>query len=226
MKLVKIKSTDKYQIIEDIQFDANLHIDRTNTIVYWEMNSSLADYCYIRDRITEAVAALGGFSQIKSQEDKNIILKYTKILSAEEAVPYLMTQGYSLEEAQAYYILLRSTDIRNAANCYAERLNKPEFTAAVIQHFAAVDEEDNNGQRDAEVFLDNCRNFIHDLKESAVLGTFYGNNRDGFFDYIEDTGGYLATPGLSSFFNLPEEEPIYLSLIKTIKDIIYYGYTT
>ena len=217
MKLIKDKTTNKYSIINDVDFDSAIHIDRTNNVIYWKMNAHLADYCYIRDRITEAVIASGGFSALRSDVEKDICLEYTKSVSDVELIGYLIGKGMTQEEAQFTYLQYRANDIRNAAQCFSDRIDKAEFTVIVMKYL---------GQDGGTTFLDNCRNFISDLKTSAILGTQYGNTIDGIFDYIEDTGGYLTVPGLSSFFTLPDEQTTLDAMRKELKDLLYYGYTT
>lgn len=222
MKLVKLKQNDTYYIINDIDYDSEKHIDRTNSILYWEHNKHLADYCYIRSRIADIVA-LDGFTNLYNEE-KEVCLRYTNSAASIDLIVYLMSKGLSMEEAKFIYLQNRALDIRNAADCFSNRINNPGFTVVVIKYFSAI-AVNGDGQVNGEIFLDNCRSFLSDLKESAILGTNYGNNRDGFFDYIEDTGSYVGT-GLSTFFTLPEQQQYLTAMIKEIKDIIYYGYTT
>jgi len=224
MKLIKVISTNKYEIIEDSLFDSNLHIDRSDNILYWDQNSELVDYCFLRSNIQRIISNIG-FNNLRSNAEKDVVLKYTNSASSTEVIGWLVSKGLTVEQASLLYLQKRSIDIRNSAICFGDRINDPAFTTAIIAHFSQTGTAED-GQIMGELFLDNCRNFISDLKDSAILGTQYGNARDGFFDYIDDTGSYKSNPGLSTFFTLPEEQPILNSLRKAIKDLIYYGYTT
>lgn len=216
MKLVKILNTDEYQIINDSDFDSNIHLDRTEGIAYWELNNNLADYCFIRHHIMAIIDSVG-FNNLKSEEEKEICIKYTKSVPATDIVPYYMSTGMTYNEASYAYLQKRAIDVRNAADCYSARLNKPEFTVIIMKHL---------GEGGGITFLDNCRNFISDIRNSAILGTEYESTMDGFFDYVDDTGGYDTVPGLSSFFDIPTEQANLDLMRKEIKDLIYYGYTT
>jgi len=210
-KLVKIISTNKYQIINENEFDSNIHIDRTYGLQYIHENKNLANYITIRNMIVNAVNNQGGFNNLKNWE-KEIALIYTKSVEINDAIPYLMSTGLSQDEATYKYLQLYSQNVRNAADSFKERARSAEFMTTIIMYI---------GQDNAEIFIDNVRNFLHDLTESAIIGTQYGNTRNGFMDYLEDTGDYEGT-GASTFFNLPDEQEKYETFKTTLKNILLW----
>ena len=201
MKLVKIISTNEYKFIKDEEYNSDIHIDRTLFPIYLDKYSYLdgVDYISIRNLMSDALINRGGFSELNSDEEKDIVLKYTKLVIPEEAISYFMNKGFTYNEAQSKYLLLRTTDIRNAANCFKDRIESPEFMVIIYSYLGATN---------SEIFIDNARNFLFDLMNTAIIGTEYGNTRNGFMDYVNDTGDYVGT-GASTFFNLPDEQTKY-----------------
>lgn len=214
MKLVKNKITNEYLFILENEFNIDIHIDRTDFPLYVDQYSHLTDYCLARDLVSNGVSIRGGFNSLKSDEEKEVALKYTRNVSDTDAVPYLMSKGLSLMEATKQYIDLRSIDIRNAADCYKDRLYSPEFTSALIMSL---------GQAQAETLLETCRDLFNDLSNTAILGTNYGNNRAGIMDWLEGTDVYIGS-GLQGFTF--DNGITYEETLKQLKDILYYGYTT
>lgn len=198
--LVKNINTNNYSIIQDTEFDSNIHIDRSNFLIYIDKYSDLADYITIRNLIDRALTYWGGFNSLRSDEEKDVVLKYTKFVTITDGVAYLMNKyGITQPEAEYMYLQFSTEDIRKAADAFKERVRSPEFMRIIIQYL---------GMDNAEIFMDNCRNFLYDLTETAIIGTEYGNKRNGFMDYINDTGDYIGT-GASTFFNLPTEQTLY-----------------
>ena len=209
MKLVKIISTNQYKIINDSDYNPDIHIDRTDNLYYLDANSDLADYITIRNMVIKAVNNKGGFSNLKNDE-KEIALKYAKSVDINDSVAYYMGQGMTQDEATYTYITKSSLDIRKTANCFKDRAKSAEFMATVIMYL---------GMENAEIFMDNARNFLYDLTESAIIGTEYGNTRNGFMDYLHDTGDYVGS-GASTFFDLPNEQDKYDMFKNTLTNII------
>lgn len=210
MKLVKVIQTNEYKFIEDSEYDSSIHIDRTSFVSYLDKYLYLSNYITVRNLIQQIINDIGGFDNLRSDNDKLIALKYTRNVTPETAIPFLMTHGYTQDEANQEYVLLRSQDILNAKNEFKNRLDNANFIATVMGTL---------GQVDAEIFLDNTRNFLFDLINSAILGTEYGNSRNGFFDYLNDTGDYVGT-GASTFFDLPTENSKYELFKQTITNLI------
>ena len=209
MKLVKIKSTNEYKLIYDTEFDSNLHIDRSNELQYLHQNAKLGDYITIRNMVISAVNSVGGFDSLR-ELDKPIALIYTKSVTIEEAVPYYISQGLTVNEASYIYLQKFSQNIRNAADCFKERARSVEFATTIMMYL---------GQTNAETFISNTRDLLSDLTDSAIIGTQYGNVQNGFMDYIEDTGSYIGS-GSSTFFNLPTDQEKHNAFKNKIIDII------
>jgi len=81
------------------------------------------------------------------------------------------------------------------------------------------------GQSEGEILLDNIRTFREDIKSDSVLGTEYGNSREGLLDFINSTASYTDA-GLKSFFDLSvsEEHARYTALVNSLMNLIYWGY--
>jgi hypothetical protein len=178
------------------------------TIKSWSETKKF-DYVLRRNQMKLCSSGVG-FATLNTEE-KDIVLNN----SAEEPmtlIVYIMTRD-QVSQAVAYdeYLTIRSIDIRNAANCYGVRIDDSFFTKTIIKYLGMI-----NG----EVFLDAIRNFVSDLKDVALLGTEYGNNRDGILDYIESTGSYTDS-GLLDY----DIETGYTleGFIEQLKKIIYYG---
>jgi len=60
-KLIKNIKTNLYELINEVEFNSEIHIDRTNSVAYWHLNKDIADYSYIRMRIETVMNEAGGF---------------------------------------------------------------------------------------------------------------------------------------------------------------------
>ena len=215
-KLVKIISSNTYSLIEEANFNSNIHIDRSNSVAYWHICKELADYSYIRMRIGIVIENLGGFNNLRSDDDKDIALIYTKNIDIADAIIYYMNNGLTQDEATRKYLDLRSFDISNSAKAYSDRAYSHEVRASILMYL---------GRSAGEILLDNIRSFREDLKSDSVLGTNYGNSREGLLDFIESTASYEGA-GLKSFFDLTNEIELakYTLLLNSLMNLIYWGY--
>jgi len=213
MILVREIQSNKAKIIESSRFKPLRHVEITDEIPTLQEAKAYVDYCLFRDILSNMILTKGGFSNL-DDEDKKIVLKYTKCVSSEEAVGYLMSNGKTLEEASLEYVERRSKDIREASKCYSERLHSSKFTAVLISTL---------GQEQSETLLETCRDLFNDLSNTAILGTNYGNNRAGIMDWLEGTDIYAGS-GLQGFAF--DNGISYGETLKQLKDILYYGYTT
>ena len=223
--LVKNIETQEYKFIQNKEFDDKIYINRnriqylheigTKLDYFYDKNKYLkvnTDYCFIRDIISFIMTDSGGFNNLKNN-DKDIALIYTRNVSDADGITYLMNQGIPLQNAQFQYILYRTEDINQASNSYGNRSSDNYLKALVIKYL---------GQEQSETFSAAIRNFVLDLKETAILGTNYGNFREGIMDYLEGTAGYEGK-GLRNYF---AEYNDYLACLKELKDFLYWGYET
>ena len=166
------------------------------------------DYCYIRDRIKEAVIKVD--FEYMSDEDRDIVGQYCATDDV-TLITYYVSLGMSEMEAQYYHLQRRAADVNNAAECYYNRLTSVEFKIVTIIHM---------GEEQAQIFNDAMRNFASDVETRASLGIEYGDNMNGPLDYIEGTGDYIDA-GLKNY-NITD----FTACRKQMKDIFYYGYIT
>lgn len=177
------------------------------SILGWS-NIKFKDYLFIREQIKQCV---DNFEKLSIQE-KELLLEYCayepKIL-----IEYII-QRDNKSQVEAYndYLLYRSKDIKKASICFAKRLEKPELTQIIIKYL---------GMSGGEQFMNEIRPFVQDMKETAIIGTQYGNTRDGLLDYIESTSSYVDS-GLKDYTittGLTLE-----MLIKDLKNLILDGF--
>jgi len=192
--------TEKYK---DITSVTNLDI----------IGRKLEDYCLIRLILKNMMDDTSDPFWSLSTAEKDIICKYCAATD-ETIVGYYVSKGMTVQEATILHINVRSVDVRTAATCYHTRLMQPEFMATIMMYL---------GITQGETFMDAVRNFAIDVKDMARIGTNYNNIYDGIMDYIESTGSYVDG-GLKNYVISPGLT--LEGLVKTIKDIFYYGYTS
>ena len=85
------------------------------------------------------------------------------------------------------------------------------------------------GEEQSSTINDALRNFKSDLCSIALLGTMYGDNRDGLMDYLESSGSYTAG-GLKSYTMSAEMETAYggqeaarLGMISQLVNVLING---
>jgi len=195
------------------------YIDKSTILIFLDFKEKILDqydYGIVRDLVKEIVELEGGFNNLAIAE-KYHALTFTKNIDGETlGIPFLISEGFSILEATDEYLRLRSIDVRNATNCFTNRLNKPALTKTIIKHL---------GQGKGEVFFTQISRYVHNIKETAMLGINYGGTLVGFMNYIENTEETIhENAGLKELFNLPEEQNDYEGCKKEIKDLIWIGY--
>lgn len=215
--LIKFKGTGAYKIILPADFNAETMDDQSLFIEDWHSNAYKQDYCYIRHFIMQVVTTKGGFNSLTAIE-KDIAMYYTKAVDPADGVPYLMGK-HSIPQVNAEYMYLqaRNLDIERAAKTYGVRVYSPLVRLSVLKYMDMAEAE-------------NAARIIYAYREQAardaMLGKNYDGTLEGIMDYIEGTG--INDPGLSAFFDMenPTEAALHALLVKELKDLIYYGFTT
>jgi hypothetical protein len=211
-KMLKPGEGESFFVIEQ-SLDTAKYRDITTVTNINKIGRKLKDYAFIRLVLKTMMDDVSDPFWSLSTEEKELICIYCAV-SDETIVTYYVTIGMSLQEAQMLHINRRSVDVRFAANSYYSRLTQPEFMAIIITYLGLIQ---------GETFMDAIRNFSTDVRDMARLGTMYSNVNDGLMDYIESTGSYVDG-GLKNYTitaGLTLE-----GLIKNIKDLFYYGYTS
>ena len=173
-------------------------------------NEIQRDYHTIREGIIEIVANTG-FNNL-SDDEKEIAIKYTKSVSPQDGVPYLMlTEGLSQEEATDQYYLLASIDIENTAKACEKRMRSPKFKVVLLKYLGV------SGSIDFRIAT---RNYMHDYIDIALFGTDYEDDEEGIFDYMDSNGSLVSYGAKEHAIN----EPYTLEQFKTeVKKILWDG---
>ncbi len=211
---VKAKETNVYSFIDSTEFNDATMFNHNSISYIADFGTKLKDYCFIRDRVIDLCANIG-FANLKSNAKDYVGIYCATDMMA--LIGYYMTQGMSQFDATKFYLIARDKQITNSAECYCQRLKDPEIFVNLMLFL---------GQSQALTFNDAVRNFKSDLCEVALLGTEYGDDRDGIMDYIMSTGSY-ADGGLKTFTMSADMVAIYgsqdaarLALASAIKYII------
>jgi len=135
-------------------------------------------------------------------------------------IGYYMSLGMSQTQATMFYLDRRVNDVDNAGEAFCDRIAETSFRVVVLIFL---------GESQSLTFNDACRNFKEDLCSMALLGTGYGDSRDGIMDYIESTGSYTSG-GLKSYTMSAEMEAVYGSqtlareaMVVQLKNILIEG---
>ena len=178
MILVKEIKTNNCLYIKDTDFDNTLHININNSIYYWYI-CGITDYYFRYEKISELVISKG-FSNLDDEELEIV----TELTTCEDvdAIGYFMTQGLSQLEAIEKLTFNKSKHFRLKGKALYTRLMTDEVKTQIIMFI---------GKEQGMDLLDAIRSFKEDLKTVGILGTQYGDVRDGVMDYFESTGAYV-----------------------------------
>jgi len=200
--------------------DLNLYNDITSIQNWVLFEPELdKDVLYIRERIRESLNIIGWSGC--SNTDKDIIIKYylketskTESESDTEKVIYLMSKGYSLNEAQGLLIKAYADfHILEIDACY-KRANSSKLFTIIGKYLSVPDASD----------LIKITHTLFDLyKTQAIRGTTYGTAGEGILDFI------MSTPGTSYEFTGLEQQGYVLNtgnyndFINELLDVLKFG---
>ena len=203
--LVKIKYTrDTYEIINDGDFNSNIHINR-DSIHYWSnFGVELSDYIKARTKVKSIVDSIG-FNNLRA-ENKEIAAPFCPTDST-TMITYFMGLGYSQADATEKYLDYRSNDIYLAAQACDNRMNN-NYIKVIIKYLPITE---------AERYLTQTSVLSANYRNAALFGTQYGDYSDGIMDFIEDTGGLIGS-GLSTY--TLNDGMLLADLIQELKDIL------
>ncbi len=217
--VITIGEINSNLIISD-NLDLNLYNDITS-IQNWvlfeaELNK---DVLYIRERLRENLNNIGWSGC--SNTDKDIIIKYylketikTEQQSDTEKVMFLISKGYTLQQAQGILIKAYADfHILEIDACY-QRANCSKLFTIIGKYLTVADASD----------LIKITHMLFDLyKTQAIRGTTYGTAGEGILDFIE------STPGTSYEFTGLEQQGYilntgtYISFINELLDVLKFG---
>jgi len=227
-KFIQYKATEKYAFIDSVDFDSATEYDCTRPDYIYLFGSKLKDYCYVRD-VVEDIIVKQGFYTLKDKSKDAVGVYCTAPMDT--LIAYYMGTGLSQMKATIKYINNRDVDVGNAAACYCERMSNTNYRIELLGDTISL-----NGAlmlfigEDQALTLNSAlRNFKLDLCSVALLGTQYGDDRDGIMDYLESTGSYVGG-GLKSYTMSAFVVSIYvtqdlarLALIDAIKQFLILG---
>jgi len=234
MKLVKLRSTNKYTQVTQEEYDANasLYIDRSDRPVYWLNHYLDAGFTYLQSRfyikelVNSAVNGMDDFNTI----DRDAIVEYsygdrTKI------VTHLM-MAHSMSQSDATAKVGVNAGINGSKLGVDAKLitSSPQFMS-VIGNFLTVINE-TTGELDSSqvgAYTSAIRGFKDDYETFGALGLEYGDEHEGWMDYNESTNAYLDG-GLKNYtFNpsivamLGSEDAARLAMIAQIQELLVKG---
>ncbi len=180
MKIVQEIKTSEIIVIKDVDFDSNLYIDFSLSIYHWYYYGiSLLDYVYARTKIKE-ISTQQEFANVKYKDEAALVGAGTDT----EIIGYYMAKGMSQLQAIEYHTLKMAGNYRLAGACYSARLDDDIMKATIIGFI---------GNEQGTSLLESVKNYKIYLKEVALLGTQYNNDRDGIMDVFENTGSHTIT---------------------------------
>lgn len=190
----------------------------TDEFIYNLYEYSIVGKDYVWERDTLRQIAHTKWDSL-NDNSKEIIGIYCAV-GMDTLIGYYMSKGMSQNDATMKYLNNRIEDIKNAAKAYCGRINNNTLQVNIILFL---------GEAQGSTFNDAVRNFKSDLCSIALLGTQYGDSRDGFMDYVESTGSYTSG-GLKSYTMSDDMVAVYGSqdaarqaLVKIIHNIIIKG---
>lgn len=216
---VQVKSTHQYSWIDSTEYNAatmtNLTtVEGITTVMQYSLDK---DHVFVRSRIKEIVASKG-FASLTDYEKDQVGMYCATDMNT--LIGYYMGKGMTQLEATSYYLDMRMQDVEWAADAYCARINNPDFQKYILMFL---------GEDQGISLNDAIRNFKSDLCEVALLGTGYGDNRDGIMDYFESTGSYTSG-GLKSYTMSDmvvsmygSQEAARTALIEIIQNILVKG---
>lgn len=208
MKLIINKKTKIKSVINDGDFNVEIHEDLSNKIENWYLHGlELTDYLIVKNEIKK-ITNNTGFINLK---------KFGKEYSAELCtstpeiiISYYKSKGLSEYDAIDKYKLNRAIDIKKSCKSGYDRIESNEFAYIILKYLS---------ESDSQIMLDEISHLIERYKNMFVLGTNYNNTINGIMDYIESTGDYIDS-GLSKFNIL---SPFTLNeFIYNLKKILMY----
>lgn len=175
---VKEKENNNYMWVDSTAYDSITMINYTTIAYISDFGNKLKDYVFVRNKIIE-LCDIVGFSNLKDNA-KEVVAQYCAI-NMDTLVIYYMGKGMSQNDAIIYYLSTRSEQIDKTADSYCNRINSDKMFIQMMMFL---------GEEQALTFMSAIRNFKQDLCDYALLGTQYGDSKDGLMDFIEQTGSY------------------------------------
>jgi hypothetical protein len=213
--VVSSENKDFYTISETL--DLTIYDDVTDNIFEWDQSLCCADdFMQVKIGIEEQVTAKG-WDNLTSDE-KDVAIEYhardrslTLDQNNSNYISHLMSKGMTLEEANAELLRLFFEQNRKSDESCRERWG---YVKLIIPKYMSF--------QDATNLMINVSGLISLYKNDGILGLNYWDTIPGIMDYVESTNDYVGAGLAESGIVLTNGD--YPSLIKEIKDLLYYGY--
>lgn len=219
-KLVKLKSTNKYIEITDVELANNpaLYVDRSENPIYWLNHYSEAGFTYFRARNLVRELYLSKVGKLDDFRDveKDALIAFG-IASKDMAVAHLETKGYSNEQAEGFYAYQLANHISNLSSDAREIIVSPKILLIGIKYL--TDTDPITGEIDTtqiDNFVLAIRGFLTDYERYNVIGSMYGDRRDGIADYYSSTGSYTSG-GLKNYTFNPKVVTTYGGNVELVR---------
>jgi len=172
------------------------------------------DYIYLKDRIRDVSDSKGGWTGT-TVEEKYILIKYYNYRDLNmEKVMFLMSQGYSQQQAMIFLVKSWFKHNLQFIPSIIERWKFSKFYLLTMCDKNSVEEELERLE---------IAHSLHLMKEYGIVGSGYGDvNRKGIMDYFESTGLYVDNgfleSGIQTFDGLTKE-----MVISQVQDVMING---
>ena len=150
-----------------------------SSIINWnQFACSVAnDYLVCKNAIKELIIEKG-WSNL-SNDEKDIAIKYYAYSDITSAVIFLMSKGYTQQQAQGFVLLQWHRHHGNVMNSCKQRWYYVKF---IVPQFLSFN--------DSEDLLNTVEPLIFAYNDMGRLGINYGDKKDGIMDYIESTNAF------------------------------------
>ena len=185
------------------------------TISEWfkHYNSTIEEYAQCRQWSRDFLETTGWASLSDSDKDAAIELD---IADANDAVPYLMGKGYTLDQAKGKLLMSFANDHKKNVEACKLRMSEPHLYVIIGKYLDLSQ---------AASFFSLTQNLSDAYERQAIKGTKDSSSGVGFFDFIESTAGTIyETAGLAAQgFILNDGSTDVTPLVAELMDWFRYG---
>jgi len=152
-----------------------------STIEYWDTfaGSCANDYMCVRFEIRD-MCRVKSWSGLTDTE-KDIAIKHYISDNPTNAVIYLMSKGYTQQQAQGFVLMSWHKYHAKLLEATQQRFYYLKF---VVPQYLSL--------TDAEILFDNAHDLIYELTELGRFGIAIGDKKSGILDYLMSTNAYVG----------------------------------
>jgi hypothetical protein len=173
-----LNNNPAYIDIEDNDSIPNNYSDITS-IKNWHIysNNMSRDFNFFKLRIIELVNIIGWYNL--TDEEKDIVIEYVAYDNDTDKVVYLMSNGYSMQDAQMFLLNTWHKHFQKNITCFKDRWM---YCIKITMMFIS--------RTDAEDLFETLDRLIYYYTDTGRLGKNFGDGNDGIMDYINSTNGF------------------------------------